>query len=93
MTGRHMTLRCDGNSTEHVAFGGPIFYGHAASGFNEKADHPGNVFWPQALAANKVYECSTASSATGRWSIDCRAKKTWRFTAAAKNSPACRWPT
>ena len=56
MTGRHMTLRCDGNSTEHVAFGGPIFYGHAASGFNEKATHPNNVFWDQALAANKVYE-------------------------------------
>jgi hypothetical protein len=56
MTGRHMTLRCDGNSAEHVAFGGPIFYGHAASGFNEKVNHPGNVFWPQALAANKVYE-------------------------------------
>jgi len=56
MTGRHMTIRCDGNSADHVAFGGPIFYGHAASGFNEKPDHPGNVFWHQALAANKVYE-------------------------------------
>ncbi len=56
MTGRHMTIRCDGNSAEHVAFGGPIFYGHAAQGFNEKANHPGNVFWHQALAANKVYE-------------------------------------
>ncbi len=56
MTGRHMTMRCDGNSTEHVAFGGPIFYGHAASGFNEKPGHPGNVFWEQALAANRVYD-------------------------------------
>lgn len=56
MTGRHMTLRCDGNSTEHVAFGGPIFYGHAASGFDEKPGHPGNVYWEQALSANKVYE-------------------------------------
>jgi hypothetical protein len=56
MTGRHMTLRCDGNSTEHLAFGGPIFYGHAASGFDEKPGHPGNVYWEQALAANKVYE-------------------------------------
>jgi hypothetical protein len=56
LTGRHITLRCDGNSAEHVAFGGPIFYGHAASGFNESPDHPGNVFWHQALAANKVYE-------------------------------------
>jgi hypothetical protein len=56
MTGRHMTLRADGNSTEHVAFGGPIFYGHAASGFVEKVHHPGNVFWPQAVLANKVYQ-------------------------------------
>jgi hypothetical protein len=56
MTGRHMTIRCDGNSAEHVAFGGPIFYGHAAQGFNEKPDHPGNVFWEQALLANQVYE-------------------------------------
>jgi hypothetical protein len=56
MTGRHMTVRVDGHSTEHMAFGGPIFHGHAASGFDEKPDHPGNVFWPQALAANKIYE-------------------------------------
>jgi len=54
MTGRHMTLRCDGNSAPHVAFGGPIFYGHAADGFHEESDHPGNVFWPQAVAANRV---------------------------------------
>ncbi|HEX4149846.1 MAG TPA: hypothetical protein VHY20_12695, partial [Pirellulales bacterium] len=47
--------RCDGNSSNHLAFGGPIFYGHAASGFDEPADHPGNVFWPQAIEANKVY--------------------------------------
>ena len=56
LTGRHMTLRCDGNSTEHVAFGGPIFYGHAAGTGNEKADHPGNVFWSQAQEANKLYQ-------------------------------------
>lgn len=56
MTGRHMTLRCDGNSAEHMAFGGPIFYGHAANGFNEEANHPGNVFWPQALAANELFQ-------------------------------------
>jgi len=56
MTGRHLTVRCDGDSEEHVAFGGPIFYGHAAQGFNEKPDHPGNVFWSQAVKANKLYE-------------------------------------
>ena len=55
ITGRHMTLRCDGDAAEHVAFGGPIFYGHDAGGANEGADHKGNVFWPQAVAANKVY--------------------------------------
>jgi len=56
MTGRHMTLRADGNTESNVAFGGPIFYGHAASGFNEKVHHPGNVFWHQAVIANKVYQ-------------------------------------
>ncbi len=56
MTGRHMTVRADGNSTSHVALGGPIFHGHAASGFNEKVHHPGNIFWHQAVEANKVYQ-------------------------------------
>jgi hypothetical protein len=55
LTSRHMTLRCDGGSSPHLAFGGPIFYGHAAGGFNEKPDHPGNIFWPQALAANGLF--------------------------------------
>ena len=55
MTGRHLTVRADGNTADHVAFGGPIFYGHAAKGFNETKDHPGNVFWPQALKANALY--------------------------------------
>jgi hypothetical protein len=56
LTGRHTTLRCDGNTTEHVAFGGPIFYGHAAGRDDELATHPGNVFWEQAVAANEVYQ-------------------------------------
>jgi hypothetical protein len=56
MTGRHMTVRADGDSESHVALGGPIFHGHAASGFNEKVHHPGNIFWHQAILANKVYQ-------------------------------------
>jgi len=56
MTGRHLTIRADGDSESHVALGGPIFHGHAASGFVEKVHHPGNVFWHQALLANKVYQ-------------------------------------
>lgn len=55
MTGRHLTCRADGHSNSHVALGGPIFHGHAASGFNEKVKHPGNVFWHQAVEANKVF--------------------------------------
>jgi hypothetical protein len=55
MTGRHMTVRVDGNSIDHMAFGGPCFHGHAASGFNEKVGHPGNIWWPQAQEANKVF--------------------------------------
>jgi Protein of unknown function (DUF3500) len=56
LTGRHMTLRCDGNSIDSVAFGGPIFYGHAPTGGDEEKDHEGNVFWQQAVSVNKVYQ-------------------------------------
>jgi len=55
LTGRHMTLRCDGNSADHVAFGGPIFYGHAPQD-NEDPKHTDNVFWSQAVAANDLYK-------------------------------------
>lgn len=55
MTGRHLTVRVDGNTESHVALGGPIFHGHAASGFDEKPGHPGNVFWHQAIIANNVF--------------------------------------
>ncbi len=55
LTGRHCTRRCDGDSVAGTAFGGPIFYGHAADGFNEKPDHPGNAYWYQAKKANEVF--------------------------------------
>ncbi len=57
LTGRHCTARCDGDSVEGVAFGGPIFYGHqhGPSG-TEPADHPGNVYWYQAKRANEVFQ-------------------------------------
>lgn len=56
LTGRHGTMRCDGDSAEHLAFAGPIVYGHAASGYYEKHNHPNNVFWHQAKEANRIYE-------------------------------------
>ncbi len=55
LTARHTTRRCDGNATRGVAFGGPIFYGHASGSFYEKPDHPGNAYWFQALRANEVF--------------------------------------
>lgn len=55
-TGRHVTRRCDGDSVEGAAFGGPIFYGHAAESFNEKPNHPGNIYWYQAVRANEAFQ-------------------------------------
>jgi hypothetical protein len=55
-TGRHVTRRCDGNSVDGAAFGGPIFYGHASKSFNEKPDHAANVYWYQGLRANEVFK-------------------------------------
>jgi hypothetical protein len=57
LSGRHDTLRSDGNSVDGVAFGGPIFYGHAAKGnFNEDAKHTANVWWYQGEVANKIFK-------------------------------------
>ncbi len=56
LTGRHCTRRCDGDSVKGAAFGGPIFYGHAAESFNEGPKHKGNVYWFQAKRANEVFQ-------------------------------------
>lgn len=54
-TGRHTTRRLDGDSVAGAAFGGPIFYGHAAHSFYEKKDHRDNVYWFQAVRANELF--------------------------------------
>lgn len=56
LTGRHCTRRVDGDSVKGKAFGGPIFYGHAAESFNEGPEHKGNAYWYQAKSANQVYQ-------------------------------------
>src|SRR5262249_2333704 len=57
VTGRHDTLRADGNSVDGAAFGGPIFYGHAADGHNnEDSKHTHNVWWYQGEQANKIFQ-------------------------------------
>jgi hypothetical protein len=54
LTGRHATIRAGGDPSENMAFGGPIFYGHAPKD-TEDPGHPGNVFWFQAKRANEVF--------------------------------------
>jgi hypothetical protein len=49
-TGHHLTLRCDGDSEEGAAFGGPIYYGHSPNGYSPK-----NVFAYQTQQAMKAY--------------------------------------
>jgi hypothetical protein len=56
-TGRHVTRRCDGDSVQGAAFGGPIFYGHQAGPKDEEEpNHPGNAYWFQAQRANEVFK-------------------------------------
>lgn len=53
MTGRHMTIRADGDSTKGAAFGGPIIYGHGAG--DSEAGLPGNVFYYQTQKTGEVF--------------------------------------
>jgi len=53
MTGRHVTIRADGDSVDNVAFGGPIVYGHGEG--DSKKGLPGNVFYYQTKKANEVF--------------------------------------
>src|SRR5262249_20697871 len=49
--GHHLTVRCDGNSEEGAAFGGPMYYGHSPNGYNAK-----NVFWYQTQSVLNVFD-------------------------------------
>lgn len=55
LCGRHLTLRAGGDADGRAAFGGPIFYGHQATGYYERPNHPGNVFWVQAIRASQLF--------------------------------------
>ncbi|MEQ9410638.1 MAG: DUF3500 domain-containing protein [Fuerstiella sp.] len=57
LTGRHLTLRADGNSVEGAAFGGPIVYGH---GVEEPQD---NLFYSQTKQTNEVFSALDADQA------------------------------
>lgn len=55
ISGFHLTFRAGLDKHSGVAFGGALSHGHQPSGFHEKPDHPGNIFWYQAQEAHKVY--------------------------------------
>lgn len=54
LTGRHLTLRADGNSVDKAAFGGPIVYGHG------EEDPKHNVFYYQTKQVNEVFNALDA---------------------------------
>lgn len=56
VTGFHLTLRANCDPGAQSAFGGGITHGHQPSGFYEEVGHPDNLFWPQAVRANEVFQ-------------------------------------
>ncbi len=50
-SGHHLTIRCDGNSEPHAAFGGPMYYGHTPDGWSDE-----NIFFYQTKAVKEVYD-------------------------------------
>lgn len=90
LTGRHCTRRCDGDSIEGTAFGGPIFYGHAAESFNEKPHHPGNAYWFQAVRANEVFKMLDGKQRKAALLGEARAEKgtaTVKLTGKTRDLP------
>src|SRR5688572_24469715 len=50
LTGRHLTLRADGDSVDKAAFGGPIVYGHG------EEDPKDNLYHYQTQQTNEVFK-------------------------------------
>ena len=58
LTGRHLTLRADGDSVANAAFGGPIVYGHG-----EESSPQANLFYYQTQQVNEVFKSLDAEQA------------------------------
>lgn len=57
LTGRHLTLRADGDSVDKAAFGGPIVYGHG------QGNPKNNLFHYQTKQVNEVFKALDAKQA------------------------------
>jgi hypothetical protein len=55
-SGHHLTIRCDGDSVEGPALGGPLYYGHTPNGYSSN-----NVFSYQTESAMAAYEGLSAA--------------------------------
>ena len=66
-TGHHLTVRCDGNTEQGTAFGGPLYYGHSPSGYATT-----NVFYHQTRSLMDLFgslsdEQKQAAVKPGTW--------------------------
>src|SRR5262249_23495855 len=50
-SGHHLTVRCDGNTTDGLGFGGQVFYGHSPNGYSDK-----NCFYYQTKRVLEVFD-------------------------------------
>lgn len=57
LTGRHLTLRADGDSVDKAAFGGPLIYGHG------EEDPKENLYYYQTKQTNEVFKALDAKQA------------------------------
>ncbi len=57
LTGRHLTLRADGDSVDKAAFGGPVIYGHGVEQPSK------NLFHYQTTQANEVFKALDSKQA------------------------------
>lgn len=60
LTGRHLTLRADGDSVDKAAFGGPIIYGHD----QVEEDASKNIYFYQTQQTDAVFKSLNAEQAT-----------------------------
>ncbi len=60
LTGRHLTLRADGDSVDKAAFGGPIIYGHD----QVEKDASKNIYYYQTQHTDAVFRSLTADQAS-----------------------------
>jgi len=58
-TGHHLTVRCDGNSEEGAAFGGPMYYGHSPNGYSDR-----NCFFYQTKTVLSVFDALSEKQRT-----------------------------